>query len=462
MSIAASPVRGPLGVVRDGVAGVGVGVAGLLALEGDSFLDRLLAAAKGPASVQQGDIRAVEVAIRRLESVKLALIAKADKEQVALDSGAASTASWVATETKTAPGAAAGQVGLATALDGELPLVQRALEAGEVSTANAGVIASVMGRLPESLSEPEREKVQASLVRDATRLDPSRLRKAGLQALAAAEKSAREVAEHQEQTLADQERRAYQQAQITMHDRGDGTTTGRFTVPTGAAHALRKMLQAMTAPRRDHQKRAGSGAPGASGMRTDEDWTELPWEQKRGRAFVDLLEHLPTDRLTTKVASTVIVTMTLEQALGAAKAAELETLTGIEAGPDVGATSTDTGHVLSTGAARRLACEAGILPLVLGGRSVPLDLGRQERFFSEPQRVALAAQYDECAAEGCDRPFAWSELHHEDPWSRQGRTDLDKAVPLCGFHHHRVHDTGYAHSIHVDDHGRKVVRLRRL
>jgi len=45
-----------------------------------------------------------------------------------------------------------------------------------------------------------------------------------------------------------------------------------------------------------------------------------------------------------------------------------------------------------------------------------------------------------------ERPFAWCELHRRRPWSRQGRTDLADAVPLCHFHHRRVHDTGFVHA----------------
>src|SRR5699024_4678175 len=96
------------------------------------------------------------------------------------------------------------------------------------------------------------------------------------------------------------------------------------------------------------------------------------WAHRYGAAFVELIEHLPTETLSGKVAATVVVTVEhdrLKESLGAAHL--------------------DTGHDLSAGEARRLACNAGVLPAVLGGRSVPLDLGRQERFFTEAQRVAL-------------------------------------------------------------------------
>ncbi|NYG06459.1 hypothetical protein BJ986_000946 [Phycicoccus badiiscoriae] len=105
---------------------------------------------------------------------------------------------------------------------------------------------------------------------------------------------------------------------------------------------------------------------------------------------------------------------------------------------------------MSASEARRLACNAGLVPAVLDGASLPLDLGRAERFFTEAQRVALATRYDACAAFGCDRPYAWCELHHEDPWHRGGKTDLALAVPLCGHHHRRAHDPIYHHRVITD------------
>ena len=89
----------------------------------------------------------------------------------------------------------------------------------------------------------------------------------------------------------------------------------------------------------------------------------------------------------------------------------------------------DTDQALSAGEARRLACNAGILPAVLGGKSVALDLGRESRLFSESQRVAKGLEHTTCAATGCERPYAWCELHHRQPWAQGGRTDLANADP---------------------------------
>ena len=173
------------------------------------------------------------------------------------------------------------------------------------------------------------------------------------------------------------------------------------------------------------QLNTGWCTPGAS--HTDRD-RPFDWEQRRGLAFAELLEHLPTDRLHPKTAATVVVTIDHTVLQGALKAARL-----------------DTGEPLSAGEARRLACNAAILPAVLGGGSVALDLGRESRLFTEAQRIAKGLQHASCAADGCERPYAWCELHHQTPWARGGRTDLKEAVPLCHRHHQYIHDTAYNH-----------------
>jgi hypothetical protein len=102
-----------------------------------------------------------------------------------------------------------------------------------------------------------------------------------------------------------------------------------------------------------------------------------------------------------------------------------------------------SGHAISAGEARRLACTAGIMPMVLSGASQPLDVGRARRFHTPAMRTALALRDRECRATGCDIPAAWCEAHHLVPWAKGGTTRLDDGVLLCGFHHHRAHDHRY-------------------
>ncbi|MGW5238814.1 DUF222 domain-containing protein [Monashia sp. NPDC004114] len=99
-------------------------------------------------------------------------------------------------------------------------------------------------------------------------------------------------------------------------------------------------------------------------------------------------------------------------------------------------------EVLSAGTVRRLACEAGIVPMVLGGPSQVLDLGFTERYFTPAQRLALAARDGGCSYPGCTVPAQWCDAHHVVHWVNDGPTDLLNGALLCGRHHTRVHELG--------------------
>jgi hypothetical protein len=89
---------------------------------------------------------------------------------------------------------------------------------------------------------------------------------------------------------------------------------------------------------------------------------------------------------------------------------------------------------------RRLACDAEIVPVVLNGDAMALDVGRSQRFATPDQRRALAAMHRSCVFPGCTRAFTDCEIHHIDPWGDLGPTDLDRLAPLCERHHHLVHE----------------------
>ncbi len=90
---------------------------------------------------------------------------------------------------------------------------------------------------------------------------------------------------------------------------------------------------------------------------------------------------------------------------------------------------------LSAKTVRRMACDADIIPAVLGSEGEVLDLGRSQRFFSRAIRKALIARDKGCAFPGCSMPALWTEAHHIVPWWAGGRTDVNNGVCLCGAHH---------------------------
>ena len=92
---------------------------------------------------------------------------------------------------------------------------------------------------------------------------------------------------------------------------------------------------------------------------------------------------------------------------------------------------------------RRMACDAGVLPVVFGARGEVLDVGRARRLATAAQRKALFAMYSTCAIRECQVKFEHCVPHHIDYWEHGGRSDLSNLVPLCSQHHHAAHEGGW-------------------
>lgn len=169
----------------------------------------------------------------------------------------------------------------------------------------------------------------------------------------------RDLADRQEkQQLEEEEDRAEIESWLTLSDNDDGTTSGRFVIPELHRHLLRALLEQLSAPRRLSRNRAGDlvsdptvpgGGPG------------LNWSERLGAASTELMEHLPTAGWGR---SGMSVTVHVDYA---------HMLDGL-AGAGL-----DTGTRISAGQARRLACDNGIIPAVLGAEGEVLDLGRERR-----------------------------------------------------------------------------------
>lgn len=117
------------------------------------------------------------------------------------------------------------------------------------------------------------------------------------------------------------------------------------------------------------------------------------------------------------------------------------------AGKVPGGGTDERGHHLSAGALRRLACDANLYPIVLGGPSEPLDVGRVKRLFTPGQRKAVYLRDRQCSFPGCTVPPAWCQIHHVLHWVFGGDTDLLNAAALCQRHHTLVHKYGYTATV---------------
>lgn len=102
----------------------------------------------------------------------------------------------------------------------------------------------------------------------------------------------------------------------------------------------------------------------------------------------------------------------------------------------------DRGPEIAAETARRLACDAVVVPMIRGPDGSPLDVGRATRKVTAPLRRALAARDEHCILPGCPCTRRL-HAHHVEPWADGGSTSLENLGLVCPFHHRLVHEGGY-------------------
>ena len=153
------------------------------------LLDRMHAGA-GEALAAGGHAHLVaelDRATRRIEALKLKVVAAADQAEVAKDAGFTGADAWLAKTTTVSRADAARQVALAGELDSGHDATAEALDAGLVSPEHAAVIVRATGQLPDRVSAEQRQTVEASLVEKAARFSPDQLRRLARRAIEAVE-----------------------------------------------------------------------------------------------------------------------------------------------------------------------------------------------------------------------------------------------------------------------------------
>jgi len=368
--------------------------------------------------------------LSRLESqaasLRMTLSVEADDRELAEREAATGTDSWLAALTGDTREVARGGLLIARLLEERYGATREAFAGGELRIPQVRVIVHAAEKIPDWATAEQVRAAEEWLVGKATGVGNRSGRPMNARSLRQVARRMclvvdAELARAHETALLNKEtRRAEEETWFTLQDNGDGTYRGRFVISELHGSLLMTCLQTLTSPRRLTRDRTGAPMeddtlPGAG--------PGLNWSESLGAAFCELIEHLPTDGWKGRSAITLLVRTGLE-----------ELRTGL------GGASLDGGVRISASEARRLACNAGIIPAVMGGTSVPLDVGREERLHTRYQRLALAAAHDTCAAAGCDRPFAWCEIHHPHASADGGATSVDNGLPLCGFHHRRAHD----------------------
>ncbi|WP_245923679.1 HNH endonuclease signature motif containing protein [Paractinoplanes atraurantiacus] len=384
--------------------------------------------------------------------------------------GSRTTRAWLCAQLRCDPRPARDLADLATALTRH-PSLEQALLDGRVDARQATVIADTVDTVETGLADLDEigPAEAATLLRQArdTLLDMAAqfpallLRKAGDRILTHVAPHIAERAE--EAALARQEARAHRARGFTMSAPRNGQVRLSGTLGLEDAALVRAALDPLCRPlptgrpapggrpvpidrpgpdSADPTGRPGSDSPNFTG-RPDPDSDSIDQHrpaQQRADALVDVCrlalrsEQLPASGGEPAQLAVTIPYDPLTRALGTA--------------------TTDTGARLSAATARRLACDARILPVVLGGQSQVLDLGRTTRLATGPLRRALHVRDGGCAFPGCDRPARWTDAHHVLSWTEGGATTLDNLVLLCRGHHRLIHHptAGWEIRLNADGH----------
>lgn len=333
-----------------------------------------------------------------------ALIRESDGHDLPRRDGAPSTVSWLRELLRVTATEARTLVAIGEILDTRTTLAET-VAAGAINVGQALAIGHVLRDVP--VEEPAlADKVEGVLVEYAQQFEPTILRRLGQRVLA-----------HVNPELADQrlrdrlereEKHARQRRGFTMSPDGLGGVRLTGVVDSEGAAIIRAAIEPLTAPVRDDD---GPDSRTAAARRAD--------------ALVEVCRlALRTGDLPDSGGQAVQVNVTINY-------------DALRRDVDVG--HLDTGEMLPPAATRRIACDAGILPVILNGSAVPIDVGRSRRPFTGAARTAVLLRDGCCAFPGCDRPPRWCDVHHILFWSRGGSTDRDNGVALCGYHHRVIH-----------------------
>ncbi len=197
----------------------------------------------------------------RVTSLRLRLMAVAD--DVAEEGGDRDIAAWFGRTVRADRGPARRDMTLARSLEQRWTVLAEGHAMGEVSTAQADVVARALDDLPDDTPADILVRAERVLVEHAVTFTPRELRVLGGRIL---DVVAPEVGEDQERKrLEDEERRARKTTSLTTRSHGDGSTTIRIRVPDATAGRLLTYLHAWTNPRKHADGATGDGTDAGAG-----------------------------------------------------------------------------------------------------------------------------------------------------------------------------------------------------
>lgn len=111
---------------------------------------------------------------------------------------------------------------------------------------------------------------------------------------------------------------------------------------------------------------------------------------------------------------------------------------------------TELGDGVSAETARRLLCDAGIVPMLEDARGHTIDVGRKTRTIPAALARALRSRDRGCRFPGCANT-RFVDAHHLVHWLNGGDTSLANTILLCRRHHRYLHEYGFTAEIADDE-----------
>ncbi len=418
-------------------------------------LDDLLWAAK-PAGELLETVRLLERLRSTLDAVQLHVVAEVDATDAAKSEGWASTKDFVTAVSGGPKGAGRRTVALAKAVTTDRTATGAVLAAGRLSRPQAEVIVAAIDRLP--VNAGLRDAAETLLLMDARDHDATDLARRGRYVVERLDPDGAE--RRDEKALEREERAAHLSRFLSLTEDGIGGVRlkGRGTVEDAAW--LKTILFPLAAPRPAADPGACGARPAITGAhRTDREPGGRSGDRPGACGMADCAHDGRDPRehgarmwdALIEASKLLAGTETLPESHGA-KPRLTVTVDHDSLVTSLGEALIDTGGTLSAGAVRTLACDAEILPMVLGSASQILDVGRSSRLVTPGLWLTLIARDRHCAFPSCTRPPVACDAHHLMHWADGGPTALNNLVLLCRQHHTMVHTTPWQVRLNSADH----------
>ncbi len=351
----------------------------------------------------------------RIEALADLLLAEADQTQSAIRTTGTPTSSWLGFDQKLSKREAAGALHRAREL-AQHPHVGQAASTGRIGSGQARAITRMLDQLSPRLNPGQQGRAEEVLVDLAATMDADQLARAAGRVLEAV---APGTADELFETRLQRESEAAHRNRALRFFREGGSVRFDGSLPRVEAEAWLVLLDAHAESLRRTAIEERDPLAAA-----------LTPEQRRADALIAMIgKHQVTRQAPTSGGDRPRVQVLLDFA-------KLH-------GDAAGAGLIGDGEPVSAGELRRLCCDAGLIPTVLGGASEVLDVGREHRLVTPAIRTALRVRDGGCTFPTCNTRPAVCEAHHIRPWWAGGRTDLSNLVLLCHHHHALVEPAKY-------------------